>query len=143
MNRQVDSSTKGYALIAAMIVLAVTAGLVLGFMNQVNTQQKIGYNDGDYSTAFYAAEAGLEKLNSDLSKQFYVTVYPSNNQLTTIQDASYYAEYRRHHLYDLFLNRRTAGAPVRGNNGRSHNGNGETALRDGLPADISWLMRST
>src|SRR5581483_8813012 len=52
-------------------------------------QQKIGYNDSDYANAFYAAEAGLEKLNSDLSKQFFKTVYPSATQLATIQGSSY------------------------------------------------------
>src|SRR6478735_3260642 len=82
-------NSKGYALITALIVVTVTAGLVLGFMSQVNTQTKIGYNDSDYSNAFYAAEAGLEKLNSDLSKQFYRSVYPSASQLATIQGASY------------------------------------------------------
>jgi Tfp pilus assembly protein PilX len=89
MKLQLCSGAKGYALITSIIVLAVASALVFGFLNQVNTQQKIGYNDGDYSTAFYAAEAGLEKLNSDLSKQFYRTVYPSNSQLATIQGSDY------------------------------------------------------
>ncbi len=80
---------KGYALLTSLIVLAVTTALVVGLMAQVNTQQKIGYNDGDYSNAFYAAEAGLEKLNSDLSKQFYLSVYPSASRLSAIQDASH------------------------------------------------------
>src|SRR5581483_2887909 len=53
-------NSRGYALITALIVATITAGLVFAFMNQVNTQQKIGYNDGDYANAFYAAEAGLE-----------------------------------------------------------------------------------
>jgi len=61
----------------------------VGFLAQVNTQQKIGYNDGDYSNAFYAAEAGLEKLNSDLSKLFFQTVYPTATQITNIQASSY------------------------------------------------------
>src|SRR6202040_1081219 len=72
-----------------LIILTVTASLALGFLAQVNTQQKIGYNDGDYSTAFYAAEAGLEKLNSDLSKLFFQTVYPTTTQVTNIQGSSY------------------------------------------------------
>lgn len=89
MKLQLYSDAKGYALVTSIIVLAVASALVFGFLNQVNTQQKIGYNDGDYSTAFYAAEAGLEKLNSDLSKQFYRTVYPPNSQLSTIQGPDY------------------------------------------------------
>lgn len=87
MHPKRDSS--GYVLITALIVVTVTTGLVLGFMLQVNTQQKIGFNDTDYSNAFYAAEAGLEKLNSDLSKQFAMTVYPSSTDLANIQGSSY------------------------------------------------------
>src|SRR5205807_8541999 len=82
-------NTRGYALIISLIILTITSGLVLGFLAQVNTQQKIGYNNSDYSTAFYAAEAGLEKLNSDLSKLFFQTVYPSTTQITNIQGSSY------------------------------------------------------
>jgi len=82
-------AAQGYALITAMIIMTVTAGLVMGFIAQVNIQQKISLNDGDYATAFYAAEAGLEKLNSDLSKQFYMSVYPTATQLSSIQGSSY------------------------------------------------------
>ncbi len=87
MNRFV--SERGYALITALIVLAITAALVMGFITQVNTQQKIGLNDVDYASAFYAAEAGLEKLNSDLSKQFYLSVNPTASQLAEIQDSAH------------------------------------------------------
>jgi Tfp pilus assembly protein PilX len=87
--RPQKSNTQGYALITSLILLTITTGLVLGFLGQVNTLQKIGYNDSDYSTAFYAAEAGLEKLNSDLSKLFFQTVYPTTTQITNIQGSSY------------------------------------------------------
>jgi hypothetical protein len=88
MNR-ITQDTRGYALITALIVTAVTAALVLGFINQVNTEQKISRNDTDYSGAFYAAEAGLEKLNSDLSKLFLQSVFPSQDDLGAIQGTAY------------------------------------------------------
>jgi len=68
----------------ALIVTAVTAALVLGFIAQVNTEQKIASNDTDYSGAFYAAEAGLEKLNSDLSKLFAARLYPTQADVASI-----------------------------------------------------------
>jgi len=88
MHREIRGQ-EGYALIVSLIVVTVTAGLVLGFITQVNTQQKIGINDVDYGGAFYAAEAGLEKLNVDLSKLFAESVYPSADDLTTIQGTDY------------------------------------------------------
>lgn len=78
----------GYALITSLIVTAVVTGLVIGFISNVNTEQKIARNDTDYSSAFYAAEAGLEKLNSDLSKLFQITVFPSQTQIGAIQASS-------------------------------------------------------
>jgi Tfp pilus assembly protein PilX len=76
---------EGYALITSLIVTAVVTGLVIGFVNVVNTEQKIARNDTDYSSAFYAAEAGLEKLNSDLSKLFQASVFPTQSEITDIQ----------------------------------------------------------
>jgi Tfp pilus assembly protein PilX len=81
----IPTGQKGYALITALIVTAVVTALVLGFIQQVNTEQKIARNDTDYSSAFYAAEAGLEKLNSDLSKLFQQTVFPTAAQLANLQ----------------------------------------------------------
>lgn len=75
---------QGYALVVSMIVLAVVTGLVIGLVNQVSTEQKIAGNDLDFSSAFYAAEAGLEKINSDLSKLFALSIFPTNAQLATI-----------------------------------------------------------
>ena len=60
--------SKGYALITALIVVTVSGRSGAGFYVAGQYSNKIGYNDSDYSDAFYAAEAGLEKLNSDLSK---------------------------------------------------------------------------
>jgi len=50
----------------SLIVTAIITAFVVGFVSVVNTEQKISRNDTEYSSAFYAAEAGLEKLNSDL-----------------------------------------------------------------------------
>jgi Tfp pilus assembly protein PilX len=102
MNR-VRQDNRGYALITALIVTAVTAVLVLGYVTRVNTEQRIARNDTDYSKAFYAAEAGLEKLNSDLSKLFLASVFPSQADLAAIQGADFqpqisYATYANYSL---------------------------------------------
>lgn len=75
----------GYVLITSLIITVVVTGLVIGFISNVNTEQKIARNDTDYSSAFYAAEAGLEKLNSDLSKLFQQSVFPSQGAIAGIQ----------------------------------------------------------
>jgi len=84
-----DPIERGYALITSLIITAAATALAVGFIAQVNTEQKVSINDTQYSNAFYAAEAGLEKLNSDLSKLFQTTVFPNASQLATIQGSSY------------------------------------------------------
>jgi hypothetical protein len=59
-------------------------GLVAGLIDQVINEQKISGNDLDFNSAFYAAEAGLEQLNSDLSKLFSLTSFPSTSQLSAV-----------------------------------------------------------
>jgi Tfp pilus assembly protein PilX len=71
----------GYALITSLIVTAIITAFVVGFVATVNTEQKVSRNDTEYSSAFYAAEAGLEKLNSDLSKLFQESVFPTQTQV--------------------------------------------------------------
>src|SRR3954463_4019520 len=82
-------NSAGYALITAMIITTVVSAFVIGFVSTVNTEQKISKNDTDYSSAFYAAEAGLEKLNSDLSKLFQTSVFPTASEISTIQGTTY------------------------------------------------------
>jgi len=86
MKRQTQHE-RGYALITSLIVLAIMSALVAGFINQVVNEQKISGNDLDYNSAFYAAEAGLEQLNSDLSKLFALTSFPSTDQLADVVSA--------------------------------------------------------
>ncbi|MBI4473251.1 MAG: pilus assembly PilX N-terminal domain-containing protein [Acidobacteria bacterium] len=76
---------QGYALIMALIIAALVTALLIGFLDQVRIEQKVSQNDTDYSNAFYAAEAGLEKLNADLSKLFQQTTFPTTAQIAEIQ----------------------------------------------------------
>jgi len=78
----------GYALITSLIVTAIVTAFIVGFVAQVNTEQKISRNDTEYSSAFYAAEAGLEKLNSDLSKLFQRFVFPTQVQIASLMEAA-------------------------------------------------------
>jgi Tfp pilus assembly protein PilX len=87
MERQGENQ-HGYALVTAMIVLAVMLGLVAGLIEQVINEQKISGNDFDFNSAFYAAEAGLEQLNSDLSKLFSLTSFPSASQMAAVTAAN-------------------------------------------------------
>ena len=78
---------KGFALITSVIVLLLLTGVVTAFIANVRTESLISGNDVDYTSAFYAAEAGLEKQNADLSKLFQATIFPTAAQITAIESA--------------------------------------------------------
>jgi Tfp pilus assembly protein PilX len=82
-----NARSAGYALITSLILTAITAAFVVGFVSTVNTEQKVARNDTEYSSAFYAAEAGLEKLNSDLSKLFQRSVFPTQAQINDLMSS--------------------------------------------------------
>ncbi len=83
MRRRIENE-QGYALVTSLIILAVVSTLAISMVNKVNTEQKIAGNDLDFSSAFYAAEAGLEQMNSDLSKLFSLSVFPTAAQLAAV-----------------------------------------------------------
>jgi len=80
-----NSGEHGFVLLTSLIVVVIMTGLIMGFLDQVRTEQNISGNDLDYTNAFYAAEAGLEKQNADLSKLFQLTIFPSTAQIDAIE----------------------------------------------------------
>jgi hypothetical protein len=79
-----QNQDRGFALLTSLIVVMVMTGVIVSFVDQVNTEQRIGVNDLDATSAFYAAEAGLEKQNADLAKLFQRTVFPTPDQLSDL-----------------------------------------------------------
>lgn len=88
MKRARQNPDRGFVLLTSLIVVMIMTGVIVSFVDQVNTEQRIGVNDLDSSNAFYAAEAGLEKQNADLSKLFQRTVFPTGAQLSALQSAA-------------------------------------------------------
>jgi hypothetical protein len=61
---------KGVALLTTMLILLLVSAIVVGMAWMVMTDQHLGGNMKDRETAFYAAEAGMEKLTADLGNKF-------------------------------------------------------------------------
>jgi hypothetical protein len=60
----------GVALITVLLVLVLVSAMVVGMSWMVMTDQRLGGNNGNRETAFYGAEAGMEKLTADLGNMF-------------------------------------------------------------------------
>jgi Tfp pilus assembly protein PilX len=61
---------KGVALITSLMVLLLISAIVCGMCWMVMTDQRLGGNNQSRELAFYGAEAGMEKLTTDVANKF-------------------------------------------------------------------------
>lgn len=74
----------GIALITALFVLILVSALAVGMCWMVMTDQRLGGNNQFRETAFYGAEAGMEKLTADVGDTFAVQGALTTANMTTI-----------------------------------------------------------
>lgn len=75
----------GIALLTTLLLMLLMSSLLVGFVLLISSGQKLsGYNN-DYSKAFYAAEAGMEKLTADIGTLFDQNYAPSGAQINALQ----------------------------------------------------------
>ncbi len=75
--------TRGFSLIASLLLLMMLSGLALGLVMMVTTESHIGGADLENNVAYYAAEAGMEKMTVDLAN-----LYTSNQAPTAVNIAA-------------------------------------------------------
>ncbi len=61
---------KGVALVTALMILMLISAIVCGMCWMVMTDQRLGGNNQSRELAFYGAEAGMEKMTTDVAQQF-------------------------------------------------------------------------
>lgn len=61
---------KGVALITALMVLLLVSAIVVGMCWMVMSDQHLGGNNQSRELAFYGAEAGMEKMTTDVANKF-------------------------------------------------------------------------
>ena len=61
---------KGVALITSLMVLLLISAIVVGMCWMVMTDQRLGGNNQSRELAFYGAEAGMEKMTTDVANVF-------------------------------------------------------------------------
>jgi Tfp pilus assembly protein PilX len=74
----------GIALLTTLLLMLLMSSLLVGFVLLISSGQKLsGYNN-DYSKAFYAAEAGMEKLTADIGTLFDTNYSPTGAQISAL-----------------------------------------------------------
>src|SRR5271157_3542420 len=76
--------TKGFTLIASLLLLLLLSGIAIGLMMMVNTEGKVGGTDLQNNAAFHSAEGGIEKMTSDLAAVFQSSQAPSASQICNL-----------------------------------------------------------
>jgi PilX N-terminal len=75
--RRENKNSKGFALISVLLLLMILSGLAVALMYTVNTEQHLQRNDQGNGLAYYSAEAGMEKMMSDLGDLYNVQASPN------------------------------------------------------------------
>src|SRR5262245_6405756 len=75
----------GVALIVTLLVMMLVSALLVGFTAIVMGDQKFRFVDRDRTRAFYAANAGLEKLTADLGGLFATNIAPTAATLAALE----------------------------------------------------------
>ena len=73
--------TKGFTLIASLLLLLLLSGIAIGLMMMVNTEGKVGGTDLQNNAAYHSAEGGIEKMASDLAGTFQNAQAPTAQQI--------------------------------------------------------------
>ncbi len=74
--------SKGFTLIATLLLLLLLSGIAIGMLMMVSTEAKVGTQDVQNNTTFHAAEGAIEKMTSDLAGTFQNIESPTVGQIT-------------------------------------------------------------
>jgi Tfp pilus assembly protein PilX len=81
-NKQLRS--KGFTLIAALLLLLLLSGVSVGLIYMVNSESHMGGSDNNYNVAYYSAESGMEKLTADLAALYQTAQTPTPAAITNL-----------------------------------------------------------
>ncbi|MGA3194116.1 MAG: hypothetical protein ABSD39_03860 [Terriglobales bacterium] len=70
ISKQRGPGSRGFTLIASLLLLLLMSGMAIGLLVMVNTEGKVGNTDLQNNLAYHAAEGGIEKMYSDLTAVF-------------------------------------------------------------------------
>lgn len=86
MGRKPQRRSKGFTLVAALLLLLLLSGVAVGLMYMVNGESRMGGSDMNYNIAYYAAESGMEKLTADLASLYESAQTPTTNSVTNLSN---------------------------------------------------------
>src|SRR6185312_14282626 len=81
-----NSSSKGFALIASLLLLVLMSGIAIGLLMLVNTEASVDGHDLQNSKSYRSAEGAIEKMTSDLANTFQAVQAPSAVSISSLSN---------------------------------------------------------
>jgi hypothetical protein len=78
----IERSSRGFTLIASLLLLCLLSGICIGLLMMVNTEGRAGGDDLQNTMAYRSAEGAIEKMTSDLANSFQAGAVPTPAQIT-------------------------------------------------------------
>jgi Tfp pilus assembly protein PilX len=79
--RSTKLDSRGFTLIASLMLMLIMSGIAIGLLMMVNTEGKVGGQDTQNNLAFHAAEGGIEHMTSDLANMFQNIESPTPSEI--------------------------------------------------------------
>jgi hypothetical protein len=79
------NTQRGIALITVLLLLAMMSAMAVALFYKVNHEQRLQQADSGNTGAYYGAEAGMEKMMSDLSLLYTQKAAPNTCDIATLQ----------------------------------------------------------
>jgi Tfp pilus assembly protein PilX len=76
--------SRGFTLIASLMLMLIMSGVAIGLLMMVNTEGKVGSQDVQNNLTFHAAEGGIEHMTSDLAAMFQNIESPTAAQIAAL-----------------------------------------------------------
>ena len=86
--QQIHLRQRGFALLSALLLLMLMSALAVAMLYKVNTEQRLQKTDSGNNLAYYGAEAGMEKIMSDLDNLYAQNAAPTWCDITPLQALS-------------------------------------------------------
>jgi len=75
--RKSTRDSRGFTLIAALLLTVLLSAVAVGLIYMVNDEQRMGGNDLEGNLAYYGAESGIENLTAQLSQLYQSSQSPN------------------------------------------------------------------
>lgn len=79
--RSAKLQTRGFTLVASLLLTLLLSGLAISLLMMVNTEQRVGAADLDNTYTYRAAEGGIENLTSNLANTFQSIQSPTSTEI--------------------------------------------------------------